>query len=312
MTTESPNTPARVFVWSTGRSLSNSFMKCLTQIPNTVAWHEPYNKIRAFSDKIKDPKLYQLMREIIEKHGGASAIAKIENGYDASDKDFDWLREQLEADYQGKTLVITKNSGASIWGFQSKLPAKNWRHTFLIRNPNKVMLSKLKAAFRIRANTGVGFGNTSVDALRHYEQLNGLWKYVQAEGLDQRPVIIDADDLLENPKEVVEAYCAEVGIPFTEDLLSWPPGDDVMTKQWVLAKQNLMMYRTMAFSEATFASTGFHKPSDVGNHGNSEEELQQLLKKLPEPDRIKEIIAQEYPFYEEMHKARLIVNNNTV
>ncbi len=313
MATDSPNTPAKVFVWSTGRSLSTSFFKCLTQIPDTVAWHEPYNKIRACSDKMKDPQWYPSARELFEKHGGASAIAKIENGYDASDKDFDWLRVQLEADYPGKTLVITKNSGASILGFQGKLPKQHWRHTFLIREPKKVALSKMKAHLRVRVNTGVSVGNNmNVDNIRYCERLNGLWKYVKAEGLDQRPVIIDTDDLLEKPKEVVEAYCAEVGIPFTEDLLTWPPGDDVMTKQWILAKQTLLMFRTMAFSEATFASTGFHKPSDAGNHGNSiEEEWQQLFKKYKlSPTAIKDALSRECLFYEEMHKERLTVNTN--
>ena len=37
-------------------------------------------------------------------------------------------------------------------------------------------------------------------------------------------MVIDSDDLLEHPRNIVEAYCDAVGIPFIEDALSWDPG----------------------------------------------------------------------------------------
>lgn len=33
--------------------------------------------------------------------------------------------------------------------------------------------------------------------------------------------VVDADDLLDNPKGIVQAYCNSVGIPFDEDMLNW-------------------------------------------------------------------------------------------
>lgn len=33
--------------------------------------------------------------------------------------------------------------------------------------------------------------------------------------------VIDADDLLDNPAGIIEAYCKEVGIEYTPDMLVW-------------------------------------------------------------------------------------------
>ena len=34
-------------------------------------------------------------------------------------------------------------------------------------------------------------------------------------------ILIDADDLLDNPRVVVEEYCRRVGIDFREEMLTW-------------------------------------------------------------------------------------------
>lgn len=38
--------------------------------------------------------------------------------------------------------------------------------------------------------------------------------------------VVDADDLLDNPKGIIEAYCNSVGIPFDEGMLSWDSEED--------------------------------------------------------------------------------------
>jgi len=42
--------------------------------------------------------------------------------------------------------------------------------------------------------------------------------------------VIDADDLLDNPYGVVEAYCKSVGIPFSEKMLKWSEEDQRRAK----------------------------------------------------------------------------------
>ncbi len=38
--------------------------------------------------------------------------------------------------------------------------------------------------------------------------------------------VVDADDLLDNPKGIIEAYCRSVGIPYDEKMLNWDSEED--------------------------------------------------------------------------------------
>ena len=69
----------------------------------------------------------------------------------------------------------------------------------------------------------------------------------QAEIFEAYPgPVLDSRDLLENPAGMLRALCAALSIPFTEAMLSWPPGpretDGVWGPHWY---------------ESVWASTGF-------------------------------------------------------
>lgn len=46
------------------------------------------------------------------------------------------------------------------------------------------------------------------------------------------PPVIDSDDLLERPREMTEAFCDAVGIPFIEEALRWEAGGDPSAHSW--------------------------------------------------------------------------------
>ncbi|XP_072019567.1 uncharacterized protein [Amphiura filiformis] len=306
--------PLKVFLWTSPRTVSTSFLKCMNYVPDTVAWHEPYMEIAKFSQLTEDPMVCKPCIELLEKHGGASEVAKIKSGYDASDKDFDWLKEQLEGDFPGKKMVFVKEMAASLVreSRYDKIP-KGFRHTFLIRNPHKLMKSQLKVLVKSQKGGSDNMFKKNRDhpnRVRPLQYLNELWKYVKAEGLESRPVIIDIDDLLENPKEMLEAYCKEVGIPFTEDLLTWPAGDDVMTKIWMVPKQTILTFRSIGLHDATFASTGFQTKSSTANGDSSsaEAELTKQVSTIVPPmwkSTVSQMLDREMPYYEELHAERL-------
>ncbi|XP_072014835.1 uncharacterized protein [Amphiura filiformis] len=308
MAREAPAGPLKVFLWASPRTVSTSFLKCMTYVPDTVAWHEPYLQIGKFSYQVEDPIFSKTYREFAEKHGGASEVAKIESGYDASDKDFDWLNEQLEGDFPGKKMVFVKDFASSILSESrhDKIPM-GFRHTFLIRNPRKGVKSMIKLFTKAQIPEFLKNPNLTPDKIRPVRHLNELWKYVKAEGLEPRPVIVDIDELMENPKEMLEAYCKEIGIPFTEDLLTWPAGDDVMTEIWMVPKQTILTFRTENMHEGTFTSTGFHAakaPTPIGDSSSAEEEL---MNQIP-PDAsqmLKGMVDREFPYYEELYAERL-------
>ncbi len=57
--------------------------------------------------------------------------------------------------------------------------------------------------------------------------------------LGQRPPVLDAKEVLRNPRQVLTALCAAVGIAFDAAMLSWPPGprpeDGVWAQYWYAA-----------------------------------------------------------------------------
>lgn len=52
----------------------------------------------------------------------------------------------------------------------------------------------------------------------------------------QTPPVIDARDVLDDPRRTLSRLCDRLGVPFTEAMLSWPPGpretDGVWAKHW--------------------------------------------------------------------------------
>ena len=99
------------------------------------------------------------------------------------------------------------------------------------------------------------------------------------------PVVIDSDDLLENPFGMIEAYCNAVDIPFIEEALSWKPG----------ARDEVSWWDGGSFHENLRNSDGL-KPQK-----RNYTEVNEL------PDRVKEIYDIVMPHYNELYAHRLIV-----
>ena len=91
--------------------------------------------------------------------------------------------------------------------------------------------------------------------------------------------VIDAADLLRDPAGVLGRLCAALGIPWTEAMLSWPPGrrdtDGVWAPHWYSSVE----------SSTGFAPYDPH-PADV-------------------PARLRPLVAEAMPYYEELAAQRL-------
>ena len=92
-----------------------------------------------------------------------------------------------------------------------------FRHTFLIRDPAKV-LSSLQRSYE-KSEATDGFSEQEIG----FFELEALFRRVY-EITGTRPFVMDSDDLLENPHEMVAAYCAAIDRPFLPQALSWQPG----------------------------------------------------------------------------------------
>ncbi|MGI8841613.1 MAG: hypothetical protein ACR2F8_12655 [Caulobacteraceae bacterium] len=100
------------------------------------------------------------------------------------------------------------------------------RNAFLIRSPERVLASYAARRREVTA-TDIGFA-------RQAELFDR-----EADRLGAPPPVVEAEDVLANPRGALNTLCDALGIPFTEEMLSWPPGrratDGVWAPAWYAA-----------------------------------------------------------------------------
>ena len=207
--------PIRIAMWSGPRNISTAMMRSWGNRSDTVVIDEPFY---AFYLKVTG-----------KKHPGAAEV--IAHG------EIDW-RKVVER------LLAPIPNGKRIW-FQKQmthhlLPEvdRQWlgavTNCFLIRDPTEVISSYIK--------------KNNVDLMLEdfgFVQQAKIFDYVV--GMSRRdvrgqrsalslPIVIDARDVLENPRKILGLLCEAVGVDFDEAMLSWPPGlretDGVWAKHW--------------------------------------------------------------------------------
>lgn len=113
------------------------------------------------------------------------------------------------------------------------------RHAFLIRDPER-MLASLAAKF-----PDAGLDDTGLP--QQVELLHDL---------DDRghppPPVIDSDDVLNDPRGMMQALCASLSVPFSERMLAWPAGPRDTDGAWA-----------DWWYESVRTSTGFTRPDGV-------------------------------------------------
>ena len=98
------------------------------------------------------------------------------------------------------------------------------------------------------------------------------------------PPVIDSDDLLENPSQMVEAFCNAVDIPFIPEALSWEPGADTGDYSW---------WDGGSFHANLRASSGL-KP-----------QTRRYVEIANAPDRVKRVHRRMKPHYNQLYQHRI-------
>ena len=95
----------------------------------------------------------------------------------------------------------------------------NLINVFLIRHPARVVASyHQKRVMPTLADIGV---QQQVRLFERQRRITG-----------ETPVVIDSDDLLENPQTGLQALCEAIGIPFDSGMLQWPAGGNAADGVW--------------------------------------------------------------------------------
>ena len=140
-------------------------------------------------------------------------------------------------------------------------------NTFLIRDPAKAIASYYAMN-----------PNVTVEEIG-LKQLCGI--YEQALLMDTRPIVVDADDLEDDPEGSINAYCQALGIPFLPDSLSW--GSEHQ-EQWEIWKD---------WHADAARSTGIRKNMETFEFT------------VDNSDYLKAFYEQQMPYYEKMYGQRI-------
>ncbi|HSC18328.1 MAG TPA: hypothetical protein VLC74_05380 [Rhizomicrobium sp.] len=240
----------RIAMWSGPRNISTAMMRSFGNRPDTAVIDEPFYAAYLSTTGIDHP-----LREESLKSQPA-----------------DW-REVVK-------IILGPVPGNRPVFYQKHMThhmcpqfGRDWiaecRNAFLIRAPEDVLASYTEKRSDVVLED-IGF----VQQAEIFER--------EAERLGIAPPVIDASDVLRNPRGTLSALCGLLDIPFAGEMLHWPPGRRDTDGAWA-----------PAWYDAVERSTGFAPP------------------RPPVPfaalrDDLKPIAEAARPYYEKLRRYRLL------
>jgi len=204
-----------IAMWSGPRNISTAMMYSFGNRPDCEAWDEPFYAFALVHHGNDHP-----MRDEI--------VA-------AYDSDWDSLVRKCTAPGRKPILYQKHMTHHMLPGYD-----RSWilglTNAFLIRSPERVLASYARKWSDVTLR-GIGF----VEQAEIFDMV--------AQNLGRAPPVIDAEDVLEDPRHSLTGLCAACGIPFDEAMLAWPAGPKPFDGVWAPHWYN-----------AVWASTGFSKP----------------------------------------------------
>lgn len=192
----------RIILWTAPRCVSTAFERSIMTLKNSKIFHEPYSKAYYFGPEKQSPR-----------------YASDETNQQATYRS---ISKMLQKEYDGRDFLFSKEMAYCV---ENKMHIfteegfKNFQHSFLIRHPLKAVYSLYKASTNPKL-TGWDYFDPAEAGFR---QMLELYEFV-ARNIHRNPVVVDADDLLDYPNEILQSYCEAVGLEYEENMTSWEPG----------------------------------------------------------------------------------------
>lgn len=262
----------KVAIWSVPRSLSTVLTRSISAPSNCEVYFEYYGTACCFGpERIYSPPAFR--------------------GQPPKQPEFtfDWVKKTVEKDHHGKDLILLKDPAYTVKkdGKYSMLP-EGFKHTFMIRHPAKVFRSMAvmikEMPFPIRSYL------PNCDCI--FKEMLDLHKYVTEE-LNQRSVIVDADDLVKHPQEVLRSFCESVDIEFVPEMLKWNSSHEPPS-HWNMSPTFREMSSILKDHRHAYQSTGIDSFKD-----DDELDMNNLS------DEIRELTKIALPSYEALYERRL-------
>ncbi len=234
-----------IAMWSGPRNISTAMMYAFGNRADCTAWDEPFYAFSLVHHGNDHP-----MREAI--------IA-------ANESDWDRLVAKCTGPAE-RPFFYQKHMTHHMLAGYDRSWILNLTNAFLIRAPERVLASYTRKWSEVSLRD-IGF----VEQAEIFESV--------AQKLGHAPPVIDAEDVLADPRRILEALCQTCGIAFDAAMLSWPKGPKPFDGVWAPHWYN-----------AVWESTGFAKP---------EAPVQPL------PDKLARIADAARPLYERLARHRI-------
>ncbi|MBA4016096.1 MAG: sulfotransferase family protein [Pirellula sp.] len=199
----------RIAMWSGPRNISTAMMRAWENRPDTRVCDEPFYAYYLAQTGAPHPMAAEIIaagptdwREVVRRMTEDDAA---------------------ESNGAGRAIFYQKQMT------HHQLPdvGREWldlvTNCFLIRSPDEVLRSYLKKNYE---PTALDLG---------FPQQAEIYDYVKAR-TGRTPIVIDARDVLERPRETLGLLCDALGVPMREEMLSWPTGyrptDGIWAPHW--------------------------------------------------------------------------------
>jgi hypothetical protein len=192
----------RVAMWSGPRTISTAMMRAFENRPDTTVVDEPFYAAYLAATGLDHP-----MRDAV-----------------LASQPTDWrtVAEALVEDAPAPVFYQKQMTHHMLAGFGLEWMAA-CRNAFLIRDPEAVLASYVKTRAEVSLE--------DIGVARQRELFER-----EADRLGSPPPVIDAADVLADPRGALTRLCAALAIPFQGQMLGWPagprPSDGVWAPAW--------------------------------------------------------------------------------
>ncbi|MFC4271204.1 HAD family hydrolase [Sneathiella chungangensis] len=236
----------RISMWSGPRNISTAMMRSFASRPGCKVVDEPFYAYYLARTGLRHP----MFEEVI------------------ASQPTDWrlVAENLNAPLLSARLLYIKHMTHHMLEEIDLGVFRNHLNCFLIRDPRRVIASYSAKWDRITTE--------DIGIRRQLEIFNAL---TQLTG--KTPVVIEAEDILKKPEEMLAKLCAALGIDWCAEMLSWASGrhpeDGVWASHWYASVE---------------ASTGFAPFEE---------------RKIALADNLEELAVEQQPYYDALRAHKI-------
>lgn len=264
---EQESTHTRVVLWSFYRNRCTTMMRAFGQRPDTVVFDEPFN-IPYWRTLGYDP-LQSMYGDVIRND--PNPLKNLITRDDIINKVYLADHQKPIAFFKELLHHFVDDEGKS-W---HPVFFKDMKHIIFIRNPEESLRSLAGHRSWVCEATGI-----KAYHLEHY--MKDLFYFSQKlKNLGAPVIVVDSDEVLKDPPNVLKSLCAQLHIPFWEEMLHWEAGPRAEDGYW-----NGDWYKQI------HSTTGFDK--NIATHD-----------KPPLPEVLKEICAENKEYYDILYQDSL-------